>query len=57
MSDSSYNVPGATYLAIEELLNARQTLFSIDAQSRHRTVYRVFRNGKDDRRDIVIMEQ
>lgn len=45
-----------TYLSIKELLYARQTLFPIDAQPRHRSVYRVFRNRKDDRWNIVIME-
>ena len=46
-----------TNLSIKELLYARQTLLPIDAQPRHRPVYWVFRNRKDDRWDIVIMEE
>ena len=52
-----YSAGVNTNLSIKELLYARQTLLPIDAQPRHRSVYRVFRNRKDDGWDIVIMEE
>ena len=52
-----YSASVNTNLSIKELLYARQTLLPIDAQPRHRSVYRVFRNRKDDGWDIVIMEE
>jgi hypothetical protein len=45
------------HLSVKELLDARQALLPVDALSRLGAVYRVSRDGKDDRWDIVVMEE